>query len=42
VLVFGGERGHGFSAQLPFDLLVKVPTMLREMAQQIEESVPKA
>jgi hypothetical protein len=41
VLVFGGEHGHGFSAQLPFDLTMKVPDMLREIAKQIEADIPE-
>lgn len=36
VLIFGGEAGPGFSAQLPEDLAKEVPRVLREMADQIE------
>jgi hypothetical protein len=36
LLVFGGNPG--FSAQLPFHLLGRIPSMLRSMADQIEAS----
>lgn len=36
VVVFEGEEGNGFSAQLPSDLVDKVPSALRQMADQIE------
>ena len=36
VLIFGGEAGPGFSAQLPEDLAKEVPRVLRDMADQIE------
>jgi hypothetical protein len=38
VIVFGGEKGDGFSAQLTADLIVKAPKILRDCAQQIEDS----
>jgi len=36
LLVFRGDRGTGFSAQLPFDMTIAMPALLRDMAQQIE------
>lgn len=36
VLIFGGNKGSGFSCQLPLELIAKVPSMLRTMADQIE------
>lgn len=32
-----GDKGSGFSAQLPGDLAVQIPAMLRDIARQIEE-----
>jgi hypothetical protein len=42
LMVFGGKHGDGFSCQLSGELLLKLPTMLREMAKEIERSIPKA
>jgi hypothetical protein len=42
LLVFGGERGQGFSAQLTFPLMAMMPQMLREMADEIERSGVRA
>jgi hypothetical protein len=36
--VFGGSKGDGFSVQAPFELLLELPEILRNMARQIEES----
>ena len=36
VLVFNGRYGDGFSAQLPAELLFKVPAVLRKMADDID------
>jgi hypothetical protein len=38
LVVVGGERGPGFSAQLSFGMTVQMPRMLRAIAQQIEDS----
>ena len=38
LMVFDGTHGGGFSAQLPPDLLLTMPAILREVAKQIEES----
>ena len=40
VIVFDGEKGSGFSAQLPLELMVNIPQMLRSVAEQIEQSGP--
>ena len=40
VIVMGGKRGSGFSVQATphgFQLLAMLPTMLRDIADQIEE-----
>lgn len=42
LLVFNGTRGSGFSAQLPLALTLTLPTILRDIAQQIEERGPDA
>jgi hypothetical protein len=38
VLVFDGQHGSGFSAQLPLELTLRMPTMLRDMADEIERT----
>lgn len=38
LLVFGGERGNGFSAQLPLQHTLAMPQILEQVAQQIRES----
>ena len=38
LIVFGGQHGNGFSAQLPGDLLSTVPEILRRVADEIEHS----
>ncbi len=42
ILVFRGREGGGFSAQLSGSLTMMLPTMLREMADEIERSGPFA
>jgi hypothetical protein len=42
VFVINGSRGNGFSAQLPLDLTLTLPTILRDMARQIEDVGPAA
>jgi hypothetical protein len=37
VLVLGGDRGSGFSANVRADALPLIPGFLREMASQIEQ-----
>jgi hypothetical protein len=37
VIVVGGNRGQGFSAQLPPELMATIPAILRDMAKQIED-----
>jgi len=36
LIVFDGNRGGGFSAQLPVDLATTVPGVLRNIADEIE------
>jgi len=38
VLIFDGNLGSGFSAQLSVELTLSVPKILRDMANQIEAS----
>jgi hypothetical protein len=40
LIVFGGNKGNGFSAQIPRDLLETVPEILRALADEIEKSLP--
>jgi hypothetical protein len=42
VIVFGGTKGDGFSAQLPLDLLITVPAILRDVADQIDKQIQKS
>jgi hypothetical protein len=42
LVVFGGEHGAGFSAQLPADLLLTVPAILRDMADQIDRQLTES
>lgn len=39
LLIFGGDKGNSFCCQLPPLLALEVPSMLRDMADQIEESM---
>jgi hypothetical protein len=39
LIVFNGHDGNGFSAQLPADLLIVVPAILRDMADQIDRQL---
>lgn len=41
LIVFNGKFGDGFSAQLSPGLLLGVPAILRDVAQQIETSFAK-
>lgn len=36
LLVLNGKRGSGFSAQLPADMTIAIPDVLRSVAAQIE------
>jgi len=36
LIVMGGNKGQGFSAQLPLHLIAVVPQMLRHVADEIE------
>ena len=36
LLVFNGNKGSGFSAQIPTKWLLKIPVILRSVADQIE------
>ncbi len=38
VIVFGGEYGDGFSAQLPLALTLTLPRVLRQVADDIEHT----
>jgi hypothetical protein len=40
LIIFGGNMGSGFSAQIPSNLVGDVPAILRAIADQIEESLP--
>lgn len=38
LMVFDGEHGQGFSAQLPPELVLGIPAVLRQVADQIEKN----
>lgn len=38
LIVLGGEKGSGFSAQLPLGAAARIPELLRRMADEIEAS----
>lgn len=38
LIVLGGEKGSGFSAQIPPEAIEKIPALLRHMADEIEAS----
>jgi hypothetical protein len=42
ILIVNGRRGSGFSAQLSLELTLSLPTVLRDLARQIEERGPNA
>ena len=42
LLVVEGTRGSGFSAQLSLPLTLRLPQILRDIADQIEERGPDA
>jgi hypothetical protein len=42
VLVIDGAKGSGFSAQLTMELTLRLPSILRDIAREIEESGPAA
>lgn len=41
LIIIGGDKGNGFSVQAEAGLTLKLPDILRSMADQIEESIPK-
>lgn len=42
LIVFGGEHGQGFSAQLTPEILITVPEILRDVARQIERQMTES
>lgn len=42
LIVAQGNRGSGFSVQAPLDLILGLPGVLRDLADQIEADQPKA
>lgn len=42
VIVFHGKFGNGFAVQLPPVLIAGIPRVLRELADEIEGSIPRA
>lgn len=41
LLIINGSKGYGFEVQAPIDVHLRLPTLLRDMAQQIEDDLPK-
>lgn len=42
VMIFGGNKGTGFSAQLPGPLVGSVPSILRDIANSIEADMKES
>lgn len=42
LVVIGGKDGSGFSAQLPPELLITIPEILRDMARQIDRQLTES
>ena len=40
VIIIGGSKGDGLSVQAPLSVALKLPAMLRFMADEIEKSGP--
>jgi hypothetical protein len=41
VMVFRGDLGTGFSCQAPIEIQALLPKVLRDMADEIETTLPK-
>jgi hypothetical protein len=41
LVIFDGNKGSGFSAQIPSELLFGIPAILRAIADDLEKSLPK-
>ena len=41
LLIFDGEKGWGFSVQMPPSLMADLPKLLREMADIVERDLPR-
>lgn len=41
LIVIGGNRGEGFACQATLEVTLALPTMLRNIADQIEADTPK-
>jgi hypothetical protein len=42
LIVIGGDRGEGFEVHATAEVTLKLPEMLRTIADQIEEDIPNA
>jgi hypothetical protein len=42
LIVLNGNLGHGFSAQVSIEGMVRIPSLLRQVARDIESSTPDA
>ena len=41
LIVLGGEKGSGFSVQIPPEFVARIPAMLRRLADEIESPKPE-
>lgn len=41
LIILDGDKGHGFEVQAPIDVQLRLPTLLRDTAQKIEDDLPK-
>ena len=42
LIIFGGDRGDGFSVTATVDVIWALPDTLREIAKQLENDIPGA
>lgn len=41
LMIFEGENGWGFSVQMPPHLMAQLPPLLREVANKVENELPR-
>jgi len=42
IIIFDGNKGNGFSIQLPFEQLLKLPDVLEDVAKGIRKDLERA
>lgn len=41
LMIFDGEKGWGFSVQMPPRFMAQLPALLRDMANKVEHDLPR-